>query len=94
MNYSEEQKFLLFFYPASDLERCHFSDKVCLKRVIASYSKDLRLGRRDLGLVPVDPLQIDEVNIIQGDNSPVNVNLKFRDLKGYGLSSATILDVA
>lgn len=51
------------------------------------------IGRRDLGLVPIDPLQVDEVNIEQGTNSPVNIDLKFRDLKCHGLSNAVIKKV-
>lgn len=53
----------------------------------------LKNGRRELGLVPLDPLQVDEVNIVQGSSSPVNVNLKFRNLKGYGLSKVQIKNV-
>lgn len=50
-------------------------------------------GRRELGLVPFDPLHVDEVVIEQGNTSPVNVNLKFRNLKCLGMGTANIKNV-
>lgn len=78
---------------ASDLEKCHYGDKVCLKRVVGTYTKLLKNGRSDLNLVSIDPLIVDEVSVSQGSNSPVNINLKFKNMQGYGLSLATIQDV-
>lgn len=84
---------ILFLPAASDLGRCHYGDRECLKRTINSYAILLKNGRRDLNLVPIDPLQVDEVNINQGSTSQVNINLRFRDLKCYGLSKAVIKDI-
>lgn len=78
---------------ASDLPRCHYGDRECLIKTINTYAVTLKNGRRELGLVPIDPLQVDEVNIDQGSGSPVNVNLKFRNLKCFGLSTAKIKNV-
>lgn len=41
-------------------------------------------------MVPIDPLHVDEVDIIQGSNSPVNINLNFKNVSFYGLSSLTV----
>lgn len=84
---------ILYLIVASDLGRCHYGDRVCLKKTINEYAVSLKNGRRELGLVPIDPLQVDEVKIEQGNNSPVNVNLKFHNLKCFGLSTAKIKDV-
>lgn len=65
----------------------------CVKNTINLYAITLRDGRRDIGLVPFDPLAIDEVNLEQGNTSPVNVNLKFRNLKCFGLGTADIKKV-
>lgn len=86
-------KLRILFSSASDLERCHFGDVECLKRVITVYATTFKTGRRDINLVPIDPMQIDEVNIVQGERSPVNINLNFRKLKGYGLSTANVTKV-
>lgn len=84
---------MFFKFAATDLTRCHFGDSKCLRKTIQKYATTLKYGRRDLGLVPIDPLQVDEVNIDQGNTSPVNIQLKFRDLKCHGLSTATINNV-
>lgn len=94
--YTETVSFNLYYcieHLASDLQRCHYGDTECLKSIIPEYIQKLKNGRRDLNFVPLDPLQVDEVNIVQGAQSPVNINLKFRDMQCYGLSSAKILKV-
>lgn len=80
-------------FAATDLKRCHFGDTECLKKTITEYAVKYRSGRRDLGLVPIDPLQIDEVSIQQGNQSPVTINLKFKDMKCHGLSNAKVKNV-
>lgn len=84
---------LVFSVAASDLGRCHYGDVKCLREIIGVYAKTLKNGRRDLNLVPIDPLHVDEVIINQGNTSPVNINLKFRDMKCHGLSTATVRKV-
>lgn len=87
---------MMFCHPliiASDLQRCHYGDVNCVKNTINLYASTLQSGRRDLGLVPFDPLHVDEVSVEQGNTSPVNVNLKFRNLKCFGLGTAVIKDV-
>lgn len=41
-------------------------------------------------MVGIDPLHVDEVDIIQGSNSPVNINLNFKDVSFYGLSNLNV----
>lgn len=78
---------------ANDLKKCHYGDVECIRETITLYARTLQNGRRDLALIPFDPLHVDEVAIEQGNASPVNVNLKFRNLKGYGLGTANIKNV-
>lgn len=78
---------------ASDLQRCHYGDTECLRKLIPLYVKDLKNGRRDLNFVALDPLQVNEVEIVQGAQSPVNINLKFRDMQCHGLSTTQIMKV-
>lgn len=80
-------------YLANDLKRCHYGDVECIRDTINLYARTLQKGRRDLGLIPFDPLYVDEVVIEQGNKSPVNVNLKFRNLKGYGIGTANVKSV-
>lgn len=78
---------------ASDLPKCHFGDKQCLISTINLYAKALKNGRKELNIAPIDPLKVDEVNIVQGNSSPVNINLKFRDLLCFGLSDVVVKNV-
>lgn len=53
----------------------------------------LKDGLRDINLVRLDPLHVNEVDIIQGNESPVNVNLNFKDVDLYGLSEVNVKKV-
>lgn len=44
-------------------------------------------------MAPLDPLHVDEVDIIQSSKSPVNVNLNFKDVLFYGLSNLNVKKV-
>lgn len=57
------------------------------------YVRDLKDGRRDLNMVSLDPLHVDEVDIIQSRDSPVNINLNFKDVLFYGLSDLDVKKV-
>lgn len=58
-----------------------------------SYVRMLKDGRRDINIAPLDPLHVEEVDIIQGSESPVNVNLNFKECRFYGLSNLNIKKV-
>lgn len=82
------------FLSASDLPKCRAGDTECLKQVITQTLTLVTKGRRDLNLPPVEPLLVNKLDINQGQsNSPVAINLAFRDLKVHGLSSAVITKV-
>lgn len=53
----------------------------------------LKDGLRDINLVRLDPLHVNFVDIIQGNESPVNVNLNFSDVEFYGLSKLNVKKV-
>lgn len=53
----------------------------------------LKNGLRDINLVQLDPLHVNEVDIIQGSDSPVNINLNFKDVDFYGLSEVMVKKV-
>lgn len=75
------------------MQRCHFGDTECLATVINTYVRALKSGSRDINLVSLDPLHVNEVDIIQGNDSPVNVNLNFKDVEFYGLSDLNVKKV-
>lgn len=50
-------------------------------------------GHSGINLIPLDPLDITALNIKQGAESPVNVELKFKNVKLHGLSSFELTKV-
>lgn len=72
---------------AKDIQRCNSGDYDCIvaesNRVLHTYSD----GHAGLNLIKVDPLHISEITLKQGSESPVNIELNFKetDLIGLGL---------
>lgn len=58
-----------------------------------SYVRTLKDGRRDINMVSLDPLHVTEIDIIQSSESPVNVNLNFKDVLFYGLGNLNVKKV-
>lgn len=50
-------------------------------------------GIPEASLTSLDPISVDKVNIIQGDQSPVNIQLELTNAKVYGLRSARVIEV-
>lgn len=47
----------------------------------------LKVGHMGINLIPVDPLHIPSITIKQGAESPVNIELSFKDVNLIGLST-------
>ena len=50
-------------------------------------------GLKELNLLPFDPLHINSLSIDRNPSSPVNIELKFKDLDMFGLKLARITRV-
>ncbi|XP_026280271.1 uncharacterized protein LOC113207790 [Frankliniella occidentalis] len=61
----------------------------CSKESVQGLFDKLSVGMPEIGIVPMDPLNVTEVRIFQGDG-PVNVNAKLRNVKIVGFSGARI----
>ncbi|XP_058169536.1 protein takeout-like [Anopheles ziemanni] len=70
-------------FPAS-FSRCKQEDGTCLLEAITATFRNFYKGVPEIGLVPLDPLRIDKMDIVQGDG-PINIVLNFRkvDLTGF-----------
>lgn len=77
-----------FIFPiaASTVQRCNFGDTECIAKSVDYFVREHSDGYRDINLISIDPLQINKVDIIQSNESPVTLNLSFRDVLFYGLS--------
>ncbi|XP_049286339.1 uncharacterized protein LOC125765363 [Anopheles funestus] len=70
-------------FPAS-FSRCKQEDGNCLLEAITATFRNFHKGVPEIGLVPLDPLRIDKMDIVQGDG-PINIVLNFKkvDLTGF-----------
>jgi len=70
-----------------DINRCKSGDNDCIvaesNRVLHTNSK----GHSGLNLIQVDPLHISEITLKQGSESPVNIELNFKETDLIGLAA-------
>lgn len=85
--------FFLHLIIAKDLPQCKPSDTVCLPKVITQIVQGNPNGHSGLAIPPLEPLRINKIDIEQGLNSPIAINLTFKDLDLSGLSKAVITRV-
>lgn len=83
----------VLFPAATDLPQCKAADTVCLPDVITQIVQGHPKGHAGLSIPPIEPLHINTISIKQGANSPIAVNLDFKDLDLGGLSKAVITKV-
>lgn len=50
-------------------------------------------GNKELNLQPIDPLFLEKFSIVQNENSPVNIQLHFRNLTLNGIKDIVIYKV-
>lgn len=70
---------------AQHLRRCHAGNTTCIAETMETFVRDYKTGLREINLVSIDPLRVNKVDIIQSANSPVNINLVFKNISLYGL---------
>ncbi|XP_052866956.1 protein takeout-like [Anopheles cruzii] len=69
--------------------RCNQEDGKCLLAAITATFRGFYKGLPEIGLVPLDPLRIDKMDIVQGDG-PINIELNFRKVDLVGFREAQI----
>lgn len=73
------------YFIAQHLRRCHSGDTNCIAENINKFAHDYKTGLREINLVSIDPLHVNKIDIIQSADSPVNINLVFKNISLYGL---------
>ncbi|XP_055327032.1 protein takeout-like [Sitodiplosis mosellana] len=70
-----------------DIERCSAGDTDCIVRVSNTFIEAAgKSGHSGIALIPIDPLHIPSITIKQGADSPVNIELQFKEVDLIGLS--------
>lgn len=89
---------MMFFFSrhiptASDLPQCHLSDLECLPGVMTQIVQNHPNGHPGLSVPILEPLHINAIDILQGGDSPIAIDLHFRNLDFTGLSKAVVKKV-
>ncbi|KAJ6635878.1 Protein takeout [Pseudolycoriella hygida] len=78
---------------AADLPQCHAGDTKCMPEVIEKIISGHPKGHAGLSIPPLEPLRINTIDIIQGAESPINIDLHFKNLDMHGISKAKVTKV-
>lgn len=85
---------LPFYIPtANDLPQCHLSDLKCLPGVMTQIVQNHPNGHQGLSVPVLEPLHINAIDILQGGDSPIAIDLHFKNLDFSGLSKAVVKKV-
>ncbi|KAM8705857.1 hypothetical protein ACLKA7_010192 [Drosophila subpalustris] len=71
-----------------DPKPCKHGDSACIVKITNYFIREKATqGDRDINLVKLDPLPVTKMNLKQGADSPVNIDLTFKDNNIYGIST-------
>ncbi|XP_031627222.1 protein takeout-like [Contarinia nasturtii] len=83
-----------FKFP-TDIPRCSAGDTKCIVDVSNEFIElNGKKGHKGLGLIQIDPLHIPSIGIKQGEKSPVNIALDFKDVDLIGLSNCRFTKIS
>lgn len=75
------------------MPKCKPGDSQCIiqstKLVLSNHAN----GFPGINLLPLDPIAIDKIDIVNGNQGPVNLKLYFNNAKLYGAKDATIKSI-
>lgn len=75
------------------MPKCKTGDVQCIKEstslILTKYAK----GLSGINLLSLDPIAIDKIDIVNGNQGPVNLKLFFNNAKLYGVKDAIITNV-
>lgn len=62
----------------------------CLVTAITDALQKLKNGLPEFQMLPLDPLEVNSISIIQGSESPVNIKLNFKNIQITSVSKSTV----
>lgn len=81
------------FIAAKNLPRCTAGDTECLPGVITEVIQRATNGHPKINLIPIEPLKVPGIDIIQGSNSPIAITLNFRNISIFGITGVVVTKV-
>ncbi|GAB0091619.1 hypothetical protein DMENIID0001_064750 [Sergentomyia squamirostris] len=76
-----------------EIEKCDFEDHSCLIERMNWILQNKYEGVPGIRLAELDPLDIPSMSISQGGNSPVNIDIQFKNVKFSGLKNAVVTNI-
>lgn len=77
----------------ADVEKCPAEDLKCVEKVTNEIFSNSLNGLKELNLGILDPFPVSDVQVKTNENSPINLNIKFSNMKLYGFTGATASNV-
>ncbi|XP_059618807.1 protein takeout-like [Phlebotomus argentipes] len=77
----------------SEIPKCGYEEHECIVERTNWVLRNRPEGIQSIHLLQFDPINVPSMSIVQGGNSPVNIDLQFRNVKFYGLNNATVTKV-
>ncbi|XP_075146373.1 uncharacterized protein LOC142220873 [Haematobia irritans] len=75
---------------ATDPKPCKYDDAECVSKLIEYFMHEKSEGDSSINLIEIDPLDVKGIFIKQGSQSPVNIDLEFKNNKLTGLKDAKV----
>lgn len=80
---------LYLSFTAASYSQCKTGDEPCVVQAITNTFQKFQGGVPALGLASLDPLRIDEMDIVQG-TGPVNIVLNFKNVDITGFKDVAV----
>uniref|UniRef100_A0A1B0CV07 Putative hemolymph juvenile hormone binding protein n=1 Tax=Lutzomyia longipalpis TaxID=7200 RepID=A0A1B0CV07_LUTLO len=74
----------------SEIPKCGYEEHDCIIERTNWVLKNRPEGIPAIKLLQFDPIDVPSMSIVQGGNSPVNIDLQFRNVKFFGLNTAVV----
>lgn len=77
-------------FTASDVQKCKPGDAACIKEATNSVLQNHADGFPGINLLSLDPIEINKIDIVNGNQGPVNLKLYFTNAKLFGAKDAIV----
>lgn len=75
---------------ASDVPKCKPGDSKCIQESTSLILTKYAAGLAGINLLSLDPIAVDKIDIVNGNQGPVNLKLFFNNVKLYGAKDAIV----
>lgn len=81
---------IIFFISAPNFPKCKYGDEACLKEGATYVLQKLTGGQADIKLGSIDPFRVKSFRLEPNPKSPVNIDLKLKDVELQGFKTLKV----